>query len=284
MRVWVSRGFGRGRRPASPRSGPGCLALCIGGALALVALAVAWIALAVAAIVLVPLSLFLVARTLREPETVSRITGSRLWGRLPGMRSATGAGAVAALLLLYGTVIPGASFAGLVVAGSKGSPPTQASPGSSSTATTTPDSALEQSDQAIPVPTPAPTQAPTPTPTLAPTPEPTPVPVPPTPAPTAPPPTARPTPAPTAPPPPPPPTQAANLCGAPSNPYGYNFCGGSYLYNPAADICSYIDCIASFWTSTNGYVDQCVDGTFSHSGGRSGACSHHGGESRPLYG
>ena len=122
----------------------------------------------------------------------------------------------------------------------------------------------------------------------APTPTATPTPLPPTPtaAPvhTAPPPTPRPTPRPTAPPPPPPPTQAANLCGAPANPYGYNFCGGSLLYTPASDVCSYINCIPSFWKSTNGYVDQCVDGTFSHSGGVRGACSYHGGESRPLYG
>jgi hypothetical protein len=30
-------------------------------------------------------------------------------------------------------------------------------------------------------------------------------------------------------------------------------------------------------------VDECHDGTYSHSGGRSGACSYHGGELRPLY-
>ena len=80
------------------------------------------------------------------------------------------------------------------------------------------------------------------------------------------------------------PPQAANICGAPANPWGYNFCGGNVIPNPAASFCSYFSCIASFWKSTNGYVEQCVDGMFSHSGGRSGSCSYHGGNSRPLYG
>jgi hypothetical protein len=108
------------------------------------------------------------------------------------------------------------------------------------------------------------TPASSPSPSAAPKPAPTPAP------------TARPT----APPPPPP---AENLCGAPSNPWHYNFCGGSLIYSPPSSFCYYFPCIASFWKSTNGYVDQCMDGTFSHSGGVQGACSHHGGERRPLY-
>ena len=74
-----------------------------------------------------------------------------------------------------------------------------------------------------------------------------------------------------------------NLCGAPPNPWGYNFCGGSLIYAPPGNFCSYFNCIASFWKSTNGYVDECQDGTYSHSGGRPGACSYHGGELRPLH-
>jgi hypothetical protein len=31
-------------------------------------------------------------------------------------------------------------------------------------------------------------------------------------------------------------------------------------------------------------VMQCADGAFSKSGGIQGSCSHHGGNSRPLYG
>jgi len=80
------------------------------------------------------------------------------------------------------------------------------------------------------------------------------------------------------------PPPAANTCGAPANPWGYNFCGGNVISNPPSSFCSSFSCIASFWTTTNGYVEQCVDGLFSHSGGRSGSCSHHGGNRRPLYG
>jgi hypothetical protein len=102
------------------------------------------------------------------------------------------------------------------------------------------------------------------TPTKAPTPKPTPKP------------TARPTAKPTNPP--------ANTCGAPSNPWGYNFCGGSLIYSPPSTFCDYFTtCIPSFWESTKGYVEECSDGTYSHSGGRSGSCSDHGGNRRPLY-
>jgi len=89
-------------------------------------------------------------------------------------------------------------------------------------------------------------------------------------------PTPPPAPAPPAPPPP-------STCGAPANPWGYNFCGGSLIYSPPSNFCSYFSCIPSFWKSTLGYVDECKDGTYSHSGGRQGACSYHGGEMRPLY-
>ena len=121
-----------------------------------------------------------------------------------------------------------------------------------------------------PTSTSTPTATPTPTPTATSTPAPTPLP---TPVPT---PTPRPA-------PPPPTAQPVNLCGAPSNPWGYNFCGGGLIDSPDPSFCDYFNCIPSFWQSTNGYVVQCVDGTFSHSGGRSGACSYHSGEGRPLY-
>src|ERR1700737_410837 len=76
----------------------------------------------------------------------------------------------------------------------------------------------------------------------------------------------------------------ANTCGAPSNPWGYNFCGGNYISSPPSNFCSYFSCIASFWKSTNGYVEQCAEGMYSHSGGRSGSCSSHGGNRQALYG
>jgi hypothetical protein len=73
-----------------------------------------------------------------------------------------------------------------------------------------------------------------------------------------------------------------NLCGAPPNPWNYNFCGGGTISSPPSNLCDFFNCIASFWQSTKGYVEECQDGTYSHSGGRSGSCSSHGGNLRPL--
>ncbi|HEX6539398.1 MAG TPA: hypothetical protein VF155_09480 [Candidatus Dormibacteraeota bacterium] len=103
------------------------------------------------------------------------------------------------------------------------------------------------------------------TPAATPTPQPTPVPTPVSAA------------------PPPPTAQPVNLCGAPPNPWNYNFCGGGLITSPPGSFCRYFDCIPSFSQSTNGYVVECADGMFSHAGGRSGACSSHGGVSRPLF-
>jgi hypothetical protein len=114
-------------------------------------------------------------------------------------------------------------------------------------------------------PTPIPAPPPTPSSTPAPTAQPVAVPV-----------------APRATAPPPPPAPAFNYCGAPANPWHYNFCGGSVISAVPANFCSYFPCIKSFWKSTNGYAEECVDGLYSHSGGRSGACSSHGGELRAL--
>ena len=79
-------------------------------------------------------------------------------------------------------------------------------------------------------------------------------------------------------------TPSAGRCGAPPNPWGYNFCGGTPVYGAPSSFCDYFDCIASFWVNTKGYVTECEDGTYSHSGGREGVCSYHGGELRPLDG
>lgn len=81
---------------------------------------------------------------------------------------------------------------------------------------------------------------------------------------------------------PPPPPPAFNYCGAPANPWHYNFCGGSVITAVPSSFCSYFPCIPSFWKSTNGYAEECVDGKYSHSGGRAGACSYHDGELRPV--
>ena len=119
------------------------------------------------------------------------------------------------------------------------------------------------------------TQTPSQTTTSTPAPSPSPSP---TTALTAPP-TAAPAP-PTAAPAPPPPACKAQ---APGNPYGYDFCPGNLVYSPPRDICSYFNCIPSFWNQTNGYLVECQDGTYSHSGGVRGACSYHGGQLRPVY-
>ena len=77
----------------------------------------------------------------------------------------------------------------------------------------------------------------------------------------------------------------STTCGAPANPWGYNFCGnGTRVRTPDPSLCSYFQCIPSFWKQTNEYVAQCRDGLLSHSGGVSGACSGHHGEAQPLYG
>lgn len=73
-----------------------------------------------------------------------------------------------------------------------------------------------------------------------------------------------------------------NLCGAPANPWGYNFCNnGALIYAPAAGVCSYFRCIDNFPNGV-GYMVECNDGMYSMSGGRSGACSYHEGEDRPV--
>lgn len=74
-----------------------------------------------------------------------------------------------------------------------------------------------------------------------------------------------------------------STCGAPSNPFGYNFCGnGAHVTSPPLNVCDYFDCIASFWNG-RGYMVECSDGMYSMSGGVRGACSDHAGEERAVY-
>lgn len=218
----------------------------------------------------------------------ARLRESPGWWAIPGMRAASrGAASFAALLLLYSVPAPLAAF-GLVHAvrssPSSGAPEARNGVGGGSTTSavpspSTPASTFPLVTATITTPSPSPSDTPTPTPAPTPTAVPEasstlqPIPV------------ATATPAPTAaPPPPPPPTPSAqNLCGAPANPWGYNFCGGSgRINNPPSDFCSYFTCIASFWQQTNGYVEECNDGTYSHSGGQVGSCSSHKGNKRPL--
>jgi hypothetical protein len=196
--------------------------------------------------------------------------GWKIRSRLPLLGSASRAGVVA------GWGVVGILLVGSVAwAGSETSPASSNTPtlvqGSGGVGGGAPSTARPEA-VSTPPPTAAPTPTPTPKPTATPTPTPTPAPA--TPIPVA---------ATLAPPPPPP---VANTCGAPTNPWGYNFCGGNLIYSPSppANFCSYFACIPSFWRSTNGYVEECADNMFSHSGGRSGSCSYHGGNQRPLYG
>lgn len=53
---------------------------------------------------------------------------------------------------------------------------------------------------------------------------------------------------------------------------------GSYSHAEDASFCSEHECIGDF-EGEGGYVVECADGSFSHAGGISGACSDHGGES-----
>jgi hypothetical protein len=52
---------------------------------------------------------------------------------------------------------------------------------------------------------------------------------------------------------------------------------GSYSHATDGEFCSAHSCIGSF-TTEGGAIVECSDGTYSHSGGISGACSDHGGE------
>ncbi|MFR9778129.1 hypothetical protein ACL02O_19005 [Micromonospora sp. MS34] len=75
---------------------------------------------------------------------------------------------------------------------------------------------------------------------------------------------------------------AADLCGAPPNPYGYNYCGGSLVYDPAPDVCDWFSCTANLWDG-RGYLVQCEDDLVSRTGLPGGPCAGHGGTRRPVY-
>jgi hypothetical protein len=55
---------------------------------------------------------------------------------------------------------------------------------------------------------------------------------------------------------------------------------GSYSHGGDSAFCEEHDCIGDF-ESEEGYVVECQDGTYSHAGAIQGACSDHGGESKP---
>lgn len=81
------------------------------------------------------------------------------------------------------------------------------------------------------------------------------------------------------------PTQASAATGVNGNPWGYDFNPGTPLTDPDPGFCDsgYFQCVTTFWKDTNGYVVQCSNGLFSHSGGIRGACSRDGGPAKTLY-
>jgi hypothetical protein len=52
---------------------------------------------------------------------------------------------------------------------------------------------------------------------------------------------------------------------------------GSSSHATDAEFCAMNTCIGNY-TGEGGTIVQCADGTYSHAGGISGACSSHGGE------
>lgn len=71
-------------------------------------------------------------------------------------------------------------------------------------------------------------------------------------------------------------------CGAPENPLGYDFCGGTRIRRPATAVCDWFDCVPQFWAG-RGYLVQCRDGSVSLTGGRSNACEEHRGVRRTIW-
>jgi hypothetical protein len=70
-------------------------------------------------------------------------------------------------------------------------------------------------------------------------------------------------------------------CGAPENPLGYDFCGGTRIRKPAVEVCDWFDCVPQFWAG-RGYLVQCRDGSVSLAGGRASACAEHRGVRRTI--
>lgn len=136
---------------------------------------------------------------------------------------------------------------------------------SSPTATDTQQAVFIATATDTPTPTPTQKPAPTATPTQKPTPRPTPTQI-----------VIHPTPTPT----------QAHCVAINNNPWCYNFSPGNLINYPPSGFCNYFNCIPTFYGSDDpgdGYIIECQDGTYSQSGGESGACSYHGGEMRPLY-
>ena len=209
------------------------------------------------------------------PWLGSRVLGLLNWSALPAVGGFVG-------IKASGVLVTGA--VAVMIVGTTVGPraPVSTTTGSVAAATASRvEGAARATFSAAPTVTSTPSPSPSPSSTASPVPTTTPSPIVQTAAPTQPPATSAPTAPPTPKPAPPTTAPAQNLCGAPSNPWGYNFCGGSFISAPPANFCNYFNCIASFWNG-RGYVMECSDTTYSKSGGISGSCSQHGGNFRAL--
>ncbi|ATO14825.1 hypothetical protein CO540_14155 [Micromonospora sp. WMMA2032] len=75
---------------------------------------------------------------------------------------------------------------------------------------------------------------------------------------------------------------AERRCGAPANPFGYDFCGGARIRKPAAGVCDWFACAPGFW-SDRGWLVQCRDGAISRTGGQRDVCAGHQGLRRTVW-
>ncbi|WP_146167599.1 hypothetical protein [Micromonospora sp. MH33] len=79
-----------------------------------------------------------------------------------------------------------------------------------------------------------------------------------------------------------PPPAAPERCGAPEIPYGYNYCGGVLVHEPAPDVCRWFVCVPGFWAG-RGYLTVCPDGRVGMVGGPGGRCPERAGRKAPVY-
>jgi hypothetical protein len=200
-----------------------------------------------------------------QPPPLRQSGGFRQWlnTRTRGTKFALGCGTLFIVLLLcmcslaaYGSTLPQTnSPTPTTSTANNGGQSTPVSVIATDTATVTLDS--------TPTPSPTPTDTPIPTPTPSPTSKPVPTPAP------------RPT-----------LTPAPKCVAVNNNPWCYDFNPGNLIYVPPSGFCNYFACISSFYAPDDpgdGYIVECSDGSYSQSGGESGACSYHGGVMRPLY-
>jgi hypothetical protein len=217
--------------------------------------------------VIAGLGLLLAATVILNPAGLgSRVRNHLGWWSVPGMRSASGSALTfSALLLAYSVPVPMGAFALSLSPTAESSDVAVFVPAQSS--------ASPLPRLTLPTPTAYATVPPVPTGPAAPSASPTgtsvSIAIPPfslIPVSNFPPPPPRPTPTP------------VQLCGAPPNPWGYNFCGGPLIQAPPGNFCSYFACVPAFRFGA-GDVVECVDGKYSHRG----ECFFNRGELRSLH-